>query len=369
MVHFSRDKVKGHRFYPLVMLFVFFFNALISQGQDYPTVKAKNGDGIYSILKRNGLSPTQYMSEFIELNKGKIGKNNSVFVGQTYRLPVAVANQAAVNDSVPEAKAAELVPNPAAGTTSPAKKGKMVVNPLYGKELENVFAIDQALAGAVFYLISGHGGPDPGAIGKLGDNLLCEDEYAYDVTLRLSRELEKHGAKVYMIIRDKNDGIRSQSILKPDHDEVCYPSKSIPRNQLARLRQRTDAVNDLYSTHKGQHQRLLIIHVDSRTKGENIDVFFYHDLRSNSGKKMASNLQQTFKEKYDYYQPNRGYHGTVSERNLYVLKNSYPTATFIELGNINHSRDQQRFMMENNRQAIANWLCDGLLKDYKNNPE
>lgn len=367
MVHLSGNKFNGHRFFILMVLFVFFFNPAISQTQDYPKVKAKNGDGIYSILKRNGLSPNQYMNEFIELNKSKIGKNNSVFVGQTYRLPVASTNQPAPNDSVTEPKPAEPEQGPV--STTPVKKGKMIVNPLYGKTYENVYQTDRALNGAVFYLISGHGGPDPGAIGKLGGNLLCEDEYAYDVTLRLSMELEKHGAKVYMIIRDKNDGIRDQSILKPDHDEVCYPSKSIPRNQLSRLKQRTDAVNNLYSRHKGQHQRLVIIHVDSRTKGENIDVFFYHDQRSNSGKKLASNLQQTFKEKYDYYQPNRGYHGTVSERNLYVLKNSYPTATFIELGNINHSRDQQRFMMENNRQALANWLSDGLLKDFKNNPE
>lgn len=369
MVHSTGNRFNGQRFSILLILMVVIFSSFNLYGQDYPTVKAKNGDGIYSILKRNGLSPTQYMNEFIELNKGKIGKNNSVFVGQTYRLPVATASQQAASDSVPETKVEQAEPASETRIAESTRKGKMVVNPLYGKAYENVYPIDQALNGAIFYLVSGHGGPDPGAVGKLGNNLLCEDEYAYDVTLRLSRALEEHGAKVYMIIRDKNDGIRDQSILKPDHDEVCYPSRSIPRNQLARLRQRTDAVNDLYTKHKGQHQRLLIIHVDSRSKGENIDVFFYHDQRSNSGKKMASNLQQTFKEKYDYYQPNRGYHGTVSERNLYVLKYSYPTATFIELGNINHSRDQQRFMMENNRQALANWLCDGLLKDFKNNPE
>lgn len=366
MVHSAFSKQNNRIALPFILMLCFFSLPFISRGQDYPTVKAKNGDGIYSILKRNGLSPSQYMNEFIELNKSKIGKNNSVFVGQMYRLPIPSGEVVADKDSTSEPAAAT-----ATVSETPAKtgKGKMVVNPLYGKKYEKVYQTDQELSGAIFYLISGHGGPDPGAMGKLGGNLLCEDEYAYDVTLRLSRALEEHGAKVYMIVRDKGDGIRDESLLKPDHDEVCYPEKSIPRNQLSRLRQRTDAVNGLYVKHKGQHQRLVIIHVDSRSKGENIDVFFYHDQRSNSGKKLALNLQQTFKEKYDRYQPNRGYQGNVSARNLYVLKNSYPTATFIELGNINHSRDQQRFMMENNRQAIANWLCDGLLKDFKNNPE
>lgn len=354
------------------MLFAVLFCCIhlpfVSQAQDYPTVKAKNGDGIYTILKRNGLPPSQYLNEFIELNKDKIGKNNSVFVGQTYRLPIPSGTMAADKDSTSE-PASTSVSTPAPEPVVKGGKGKMIVNPLYGKKYEKVYQTDQDLNGAIFYLISGHGGPDPGAMGKVGSNLLCEDEYAYDVTLRLAKALEEHGAKVYMIVRDKDDGIRDDSFLKPDHDEVCYPEKSIPRNQLARLRQRTDAVNGLYAKNKGQYQRLIIIHVDSRSKGENIDVFFYHDQRSNSGKKLASNLQQTFKEKYDFYQPNRGYQGTVSDRNLYVLKYSYPTATFIELGNINHSRDQQRFMMENNRQAIANWLCEGLQKDFKNNPE
>jgi N-acetylmuramoyl-L-alanine amidase len=65
------------------------------------------------------------------------------------------------------------------------------------------------------------------------------------------------------------------------------------------------------------------------------------------------------------HQPNRGYEGTVSDRNLYVTKNSFVPAVFIELGNINHTKDQQRFIIADNRQAVANWLRDGLIEDYK----
>ena len=223
------------------------------------------------------------------------------------------------------------------------------------------------LQGAVFYLVSGHGGPDPGAVGKYNGKQLCEDEYAYDVTLRLARDLIQHRATVYMITRDKNDGIRDGWYLAPDKDETCYPSLKIPYKQTTRLRQRRDAVNKLYKKHKGKYQRLVVIHVDSRSKGENIDVFFYHDSRSKSGKKLCYNLRNTFDKKYQQHQPGRGYKGTVSSRNLYMLKYSWPVATFIELGNINHTRDQQRFIKRDNRQALANWLFEGLVEDYKNN--
>ena len=38
--------------------------------------------------------------------------------------------------------------------------------PLFGKALSSYTVSSKALSGAVFYLVSGHGGPDPGCIGK-----------------------------------------------------------------------------------------------------------------------------------------------------------------------------------------------------------
>jgi len=236
---------------------------------------------------------------------------------------------------------------------------------IYGKNYREITVKSKELAGAVYYLESGHGGPDPGAIGNLNGHMLCEDEYAYDVTLRLARNLIERGATAYMIIRDPNDGIRDEQYLTPDRDEVCYPNSTIPLNQLARLKQCTVAANALHIRNKGKFQRLVVIHVDSRNTKENIDVFFYHDKGSNTGKRLANTLLQTFRQKYAMHQPNRGYGGSVSERNLYVIKNSVTPSVFIELGNINHTRDQQRFINPDNRQAVANWLRDGLIADFK----
>lgn len=303
-------------------------------------VVAKEGDGIYRLLIRNGL-PASYMNDFIELNKDRLGRGNTLFAGRKYKLPVK-ADGAVVK----------------AG-------GRTVSYPIFGKNYADVDIIDDKLKGAVYYLVSGHGGPDPGAVGRYNNWQLCEDEYAYDVTLRLARNLIQHGALVYMIIRDPNDGIRNDSYLKSSKDEVCYPDDPIPINQLRRLKQRTDAVNKLYQKHKGSFQRMIVLHVDSRSRGQNIDVFFYHDKQSSSGKKAANTLKNTFQRKYDQHQPGRGYKGTVSDRNLYVVRNSYPVAVYIELGNINHRRDQQRFIIPSNRQALANWLYEGLSEDFK----
>ncbi len=218
----------------------------------------------------------------------------------------------------------------------------------------------------MFYLASGHGGPDPGAIGRFGRSLLPEDEYAYDVTIRLAQLLKQQGATVYMMVQDPNDGIRNDAVLKLDNDEVAYPHQRIPLNQTARLNQTTSAVNRLYARYKKTYQRLITIHVDSRSKGQNIDVFFYHHDRSVVGKRLAQHIHRRFKTNYKRYQPGRPYSGNVTTRStLYVVRNSHPPTVFIELGNIQNRQDQRRFLLAANRQALAGWMAQGILDDYR----
>lgn len=320
---------------------------LFARQPDEKSFVARNGDNITLVLKRNGLEGSSYFNQFIELNRSNLGRNNTLLVGVRYKLPPVKGGQATV------VAASGLV-------------GSVVVEPILGKENEKVTVIDDKLKGAIFYLDSGHGGPDPGAIGNIGGNRLCEDEYAYDVTLRLGRELIKHGARVNFIIHDPNDGIRNEKYLKSDKDEVCFPNQSIPLNQVARLKQRVDAANKLYkSDPAGSYRRCIVIHVDARHNNKNIDIFFYHHQGSKYGALLANSMRNTIEKKYSIHQPGRGYAGDVSYRELYQLKQTQPVTVFIELGNINHSRDQQRLIVDSNRQALANWMCEGIIDDYQ----
>lgn len=242
-----------------------------------------------------------------------------------------------------------------------SKKGK-TANRIPARRLTR----SKSLRGTVYYLASGHGGPDPGAIGRYGRFRLAEDEYAYDVTMRLSQLLKQQGATVYMMVRDPNDGIRNDAVLKLDNDEVSYSGQRIPLNQLARLNQTTSAVNRLYAKHKGAYQRLVTIHVDSRSRGEMIDVFFYHHENSAVGKRLANRIHKRFLANYRRYRPSRPYVGNVSTRSeLYVVRKSQAPTVFIELGNIQNRQDQKRFLLASNRQALASWLAEGLMDDYR----
>lgn len=235
---------------------------------------------------------------------------------------------------------------------------------LFGKEYATYQVLSNELSGACFYLVSGHGGPDPGAIGLYQGRQLHEDEYAYDIILRLARELLTRGAKVHIIIRDAKDGIRDGHVLANSKRETCM-GETIPLNQVARLEQRCAWINKLYQKDKSSYKRAVFVHVDSRSKGKQTDVYFYNAPKSVKGKRLASNLRRTFDQKYGQYQPNRGFRGTVSERELYVLRNTTPVAVFLELGNIQNKRDQQRLVLKNNRQALARWMAEGIVRDYK----
>ncbi len=239
------------------------------------------------------------------------------------------------------------------------------VFPIFGEKYQKTPLLDQRLKGRVFYLVSGHGGPDSGAEGKRAGHNLCEDEYAYDVTLRLLRLLISHGASAYMLVRDDNDGIRDEAFLDCDKDERLWGGREIPLSQRERLFQRSDLLNELTKKYdaKGLHDQTFIeIHVDSRSRNKLTDVFFYYRNGSSSSEQLAKRMHNTFRLKYLKVRAEREYEGTVTTRSLHMLRETIvPTAVYIELANIRNERDQQRLVIPQNRQAVANWLAEALL--------
>lgn len=298
------------------------------------TDQPQSGEGLGAFLLRNGYNISQYKDEFIELNKNKLGKDNQLKLGISY--------------------------------TFPQKRENVKYEPLLGKAEENVKITSHTLKGATYYLVSGHGGPDPGAMGKLKGNDLCEDEYAYDIILRLARQLLQRDANVHIIIQDPNDGIRDTEILKLDEDETCE-GREIPLDQIKRLRQRVDAINNHYKTERKGYCRAIFIHLDSRSQDKRIDIFLYHYMKSVLGERLANKMRDKFEAKYKQHQPKRGFTGTVSERGLYVLKESNPPCVFLELGNLQNELDQTRFTKVDNREAIARWMAEAIEEDYVNN--
>ena len=331
----------------LAVLFCTFLLLDVSAQGEYAT--PKSGEGLSSFLERNKRPGKAYYNEFMKLNEKRLRGKEELRLGVKYVLP-----------PLKKGTSASVSPKAVAG------KKRVVRERLFGKKLADVPVTSNRLQGACFYVVSGHGGPDPGAIGKIGKVELHEDEYAYDVALRLARNLMQEGAEVHIIIQDAKDGIRDDSYLSNSKRETCM-GDVIPLNQVQRLQQRCNKINALYQKDRKNYSycRAIFIHVDSRSKGKQTDVFFYHSNKKAVSKRLANNMKDTFESKYGKHQPNRGFSGTVSGRNLYVLSHTTPASVFVELGNIQNSFDQRRLVINSNRQALAKWLMEGFLKDYK----
>lgn len=349
---------KRYRYLLLFFSFSFFLSASLYAQQQ---AKPKTGEGISTFLLRHNRSPKKYHADFIQLNKGKLGKNETLRLDVTYTIPPAKSSSTSSRQSTSKAKKAKKE-----SSKTPATRRKSVINePLFGKSLSRVKVTSRRLEGACFYVVSGHGGPDPGAIGRVGKQELHEDEYAYDIALRLAHHLMQEGAEVQIVIQDEKDGIRDEAYLSNSKRETCM-GKAIPLNQVARLKQRCQAINTRYRKDRKNYTycRAIFIHVDSRGKGKQTDVFFYHSNRKSDSKRLAHTMKETFETKYDKHQPNRGFSGTVSGRNLFVLANTTPASVFVELGNIQNTFDQKRLVISTNREALSRWLKDGFIKDF-----
>lgn len=397
-------------------------------------VEARNGDGIYSLLRRYHLIEYDCnLREFLRLNR--LNRNSNLLVGRRYLLPVevytydgtsirsttdnsdwdrAVAisryNEALLEDDlrssdyrkdrvlyvpyhIDHCLSDEVATLPTVarivegGETDNTYAGDRLKDQradrdpvtvpeqvttagprtfkIFGEEHAEVPLLDRVLAGRIFYIVSGHGGPDPGAVGRRAGHLLAEDEYAYDVALRLCRNILQHGGTPYMIVRDENDGIRNDRYLTPDKDETVWGGASLPRNQKRRLFQRSDIINGLYDENLARgitDQTMIAIHIDSRHQGQPIDVFLYYPEGDVIGASRAERIQRTLKAKYDELRPGRGYHGSVTERDLHMLRETKPSGVYIELGNIANASDQQRIVSPSNRQLLADWLVLGLIE-------
>jgi len=320
------------------ILLLITFSIALSTGlkaQNTIHIKAKSGDGIHRILQHYNMdSPANYQ-EFIRLNQAKLIKKNQLVTGTTYTLPQRKANQ------------------------------NRNFYPIFGDKYGHFTKKTNQLKGAIYYLVSGHGGPDPGAVGERNGHRLTEDEYAYDISLRLGRERIQQGATVYIIVRDPKDGIRDGDYLHNSKDETVWKGKTIPLNTNKKLRQRTYAVNQLYRKNRGRYQRLLVLHIDSRSVNERVDVFGYYNSKSKNGQLFTERILKSLKENYKKSQPNRVFSGTTKIRDgLYMIKYTHPVTAYFELGNLQNSKDQLRFIKSSNRQAIAEWISQGCLIDF-----
>ena len=313
------------------------------------TAKPNKGEGTIAFLKRYGCTEND-IPEFERINKGKFGKNTTLRLDTYYTIPAKGSNQGK-KDSKEEPKSTNI--------------GKIYTEPLFGKAKEKYSIQTNQLKDACFFLVSGHGGWDSGATTKINGYEIHEDEYAYDVMLRLARNLLEHGATVHIIIQDPNDGIREERFLKNSSNETCM-GEPIKSPDIPKLEQRTNKINELSQKSKAKYQRAIFIHIDSFDDSKvGIDPYFFEQNNSAASKKLATAMRTVMKAKYGKHQPDKLFKERIREQNIKVLRDTKVPSVLVELANIQCPKNHERLLSPNNRAALANWMLEGFIKDYQ----
>lgn len=229
--------------------------------------------------------------------------------------------------------------------------------------------MSNALSSDLFVLDPGHGGRDPGAIvanttGNHKQIYLVENEYVYDITLRLYRFLKQNGAAAGLTILSPNHLIRNNLPSETLVNQANEVYNSSMMNKEGRrplgvqsgldMRSKIAAQMERYN-HKTQNV-FISLHADNTVQHGSIptrDIFYYSspsrtDMRS---KRFAKTLVKYFPR------------SQALGRDLGVLRNNQtPIKILIEIRNFHYQSDAWAIRNPQIRESDAILLGKALIK-------
>ena len=217
----------------LILITTLALNSVFSQ-DSFQTVIAKNGDGIFSMLRNEGIYIVEYYADFLELNQDKIENGSRLIIGEEYLIPNAPDSfkKRGVNIVMPDGKE----------------------TPIFEGELASLKIKDSTLKNTVYYLIADNGNWDSRNLKKQKDG----------IEFRMARKLLQSSARVYLLNSSSSDSL----------DLIDFVS----------------VVNRKYLKHNGDYQRLLVINTDNISPKLKTDVTVYHYAESEDSRQFAHSI-------------------------------------------------------------------------------
>lgn len=291
-------------------------NLLLAQNSGHQII-AKNGDGIFSVLRNRGMNPVKYYADFLTLNEKNIRNGSELIVGVTYYLPDAPDSFVNMGTKINVVKSDE--------------------QPIFDSALGKMRLKDSTLNNSVYHLIYAK------ELRQSNNSLSTPD-----LMLQLTNDLLVRGAKVYIYEKEI-----SENVEETDGDSIAFKKQE--------LGSFVSAVNKKYLMNSGSYQRLLLVQEKS-TEGKGPGVSVHHFDASNEDKKLAASLRDTFKENWE---------GSVvvdedisplkDEAVVYFANNVLPSVTTLDL---NFDISKKGGKVKAIKNDLAKLITSGILKDY-----
>tara|TARA_R110002051_G_scaffold149720_1_gene222270 strand:+ start:1139 stop:2074 length:936 start_codon:yes stop_codon:yes gene_type:complete len=288
---------------------------LANSQDNLQTFVAKSGDGIISILRREGLDIGTYYQQFIDLNKDKISNGSLLKLGQTYKIPNS--------------------------DTSFRNMGRRISlsednldSPIFEPTMYSLSKKDTLLKNTVYYLL----------LDKFNANdlqlLRTTSEIRNELALRISKELLEQGARVFLF----------------DYDA----------NSIINLGDYIDAINKTYLKYSDEYQRLLVMDVDQGDFSEKAKISISHFEKSKEGEKFAKSIEHIFKKSKIILDSNPKKNGIfIDKTNLYLANNALPAMTFIKIDSQN-KQPNNKTITDSNKNKFVDLITTGIQIDYSN---
>lgn len=214
----------------------------------------------------------------------------------------------------------------------------------FDKKLNNMPMLSHRLDGWHFVLDPGHGGIDPGAIVKTTDSdgkatYIVEDEYAYDMSLRVYALLRLHGAEVTLTMLSPNHLLRENSPVTKtfvhDRNEVFndrkwnlrdHPTTWVKGSQKY-LAERVKIAREALKDVPKDKQVFLSIHADNDPGSGQVVTLLYH--------KRGNESDHTSRKLAEKLLPAMGAGAQTRGKNLAVLRDNPTTyKLLVEIRNL-----------------------------------
>ncbi len=286
---------------------------LTAQEQEHESVVAAPGDGIYSILRKQGLDPVKYYEAFITINAKDIKDGSLLHEGRAYKIPFA-------EDSYKK-------------TGVYVQLEKNDERPIFDEELGKMPHKSTTLKDAVYYLI-------------LENQLEKQNRFVNEIAANLAAKLMVHGAKVYIF----------------GNEEDVSPADESQSDALGRY---VEAVNKRYLQNLGKYQRLLMIKANGSITNGKLDVAVYHYDKSKKGQRFATNIQEVFKK---HGVRDRSYEARnmvfEDKSSLYLAKNTLPAVSLLTIASASKTPGPHGIQVRSDKKAFVSWISNGIFNDY-----
>ena len=290
------------------------------------TVTAEPGDGIFSILRKQGLDPATHFAAFVELNAERLKGGDALVVGRTYEIPDAADSFKKTAVTIVEDNGSQ--------------------HALFDGEFGQINRKSDMLQNAVIYLLPGQ--ITAQTAGKL-------TQFQHQVLKNVAKELMVNGAQVYLlpITNEETDG----------NDNTLVGSTEEAFAHQAHMSYLIETINGLYLRNRGKYQRIVVLNFNEKeTASNSYDMTLFHHVNSIDGKNFATTLNGLFGD--SMFVLSKEIKTFKHKNHLYLATNVLPPIALIEIKGKAVSGERKRISVDSGKWQLTNGIANAVFTDY-----